>query len=351
MRMTAGLMALAVSYACCLDAAVSCKFLYAQQTPLNETADPSSGRAGQITAYSSFVDVCSAFVVGYRNIGGQMFPKRGHFAGKCDNNSTPILFGVTQENEKNNHAGSANYDPNIVAYMGDVDVETDLGRWIDAKFTEAGPNTVLTMSLDTVNFHQTNVTGWPLQFGHLFFGANDLSVRSPLDRLIFIDFDIRVDTDQVRPELYPGYSGHRIMVGAKVEWDETTPRTNKAHYLEIDLIETNGYSAPYHDPERPLCKDVSYDRCFYSENGQYAEGRDLDYHKTLGNPPLATNSNQWTHVHLPVTELCKNLHWVSPPTSWGSAQVTGLYIGVESEGAAQAKIELKHYQVSASNKS
>jgi len=313
-------------------------------------AGPAQSNMVQITAYPKFSGVCSAFVVGYHSVGGtQLSPIRGNFYGNCGTNPTSILFSVTQENEKNNHTGSANYDPNIVAYMGDLNVATDLGRWINATFTAAGPTPVLTMSLDTVNFRQINATtGWPLQFGHLFFGANDLSVKSPLDSAIVTDFDIRIDTDLVRPALYPnGYSGHRIMIGAKVEWDEASPRSNKTHYLEIDLIQSNGYSESYRDPDRPLCKDAIYDRCFYSDNGQYAEGREINYRTMAKNSPLSANSGQWMHVHIPLSELCERLSWVSPPPSWNSAKLTGLYIGIESEGAAQAKLELKNYEVSA----
>jgi hypothetical protein len=56
------------------------------------------------------------------------------------------------------------------------------------------------------------------------------------------------------------------------------------------------------------------------------------------------------HVHLPLTKLYEKLRWVSPPVSWSSAKLTGLYIGIESEGAAQAKLELKNYQVSTGNR-
>ena len=206
------------------------------------------------------------------------------------------------------------------------------------------------MSLDTINYEQVDVTGWPLRFGHLFFGANDLSVKSTMDKAISIDFDIRVEADHVQSGLYPNkYSGHRILVGAKVEWDEVSPRYNKIHYLETDLIQSDGYSASYHDPNRPLCKDAIYDRCFYSDNGQYAEGREVGYSTALNNPPLRTNSIQWVHIHIPLTDICTKLRWVSPPTSWSSANLTGLYIGIESEGAAQAKVEIKNYQVYAAN--
>jgi len=301
----------------------------------------------QITAYPYFKDICSAFVVGYHSVGGstQLYPTRGNFSGYCWNNPTPILFSVTHENDKNNHNGSANYNPNIVAYMGDFNFATDFGRWLNSAFRSDHRGTVLLMSLDTVNYQQTDVTGWPLQFGHLFFGANDLSVNTTLDQSIFVDFDIRVPQDVVRSELYTkGYSGHRVMVGARATWDETSPRTNKSHYLEIDLIQTDGYSTSYGEPIRPLCKDAQYDRCFYSENGKYAEGREISY-RTFRQNSIPTNTSQWVHVNIPLSEIFKKLRWVSPAESWASAKLNGLYIGIESEGATQTSIEIRNYQV------
>ena len=302
----------------------------------------------QITAYPNFGNICSAFVIGFRNVvGPQLYPKWGHFNRNCHiNATTPIVFGVTHENEKNNHNGSANYNPNIVAYMGDFNFTTDFGRWLNSTFYPTANGSVLTMSLDAVNYQQINVTGWPLQFGHLFFGANDLSVSSTLDKSIFIEFDIRVLQDVVRPALYPaGYSGHRLMVGTKATWDETSPRTNKSHFLEIDLLQTDGYSASYSEPDRPLCKDNVYDRCFYSANGQYAEGREISYQAFVKNPPIPTNTKQWVRVHIPISAIFKKLGWVSPPKSWSSARISGLYIGIESEGATQTAIEIRNYQV------
>jgi hypothetical protein len=299
----------------------------------------------QITAYPYFESICSAFVVGYHNVGTQIYPTRGNFSGNCQNNPTPILFSVTHENDKNNHNGSANYDTNIVAYMGDLNFAADFGRWLNSAFHPLPDGTALLMSLDTVNYQQINVTGWPLQFGHLFFGANDLSVNTTLDQSIFVDFDIRVPQDVIRSELYTkGYSGHRVMVGARATWDETAPRINKSHFLEIDLIQTGGYSASYREPIRPLCKDVQYDRCFYSENGKYAEGREISYRILLQNS-IPTNTSQWVHVNIPLSEIFKKLRWVSPAESWASAKLNGLYIGIESEGATQTSIEIRNYQV------
>ena len=311
----------------------------------SEWADSNVG-GPTITAYPDFKNVCSAFVVGYRTVSGpQLFPKWGNFAGECRDKAIPFVFSLTHENDKNNHKGSANFDPNIVAYMGDLNVATDLGRWVEAAFRTDGAGTVLKLALDTVNYRQTNVTGWPLQFGHLFLGANDRSVRGTLDSEIAVDADIRVDKDVVRPDLYPnGYSGHRVMLGAQLLWDEASPRTNKVHYVEIDLIQSEGYAASYGEPRHRLCNDAIYDRCFYSDNGQYAEGREVNYQAYLKKSPIPINTSQWTHVHIPLSKIYKELGWVSPPKSWSEAQLGGLYIGLESEGATQAVVELRNYR-------
>ena len=317
---------------------------------LSQTTTDSSAatsRKVQITSYAQFRGICSAVVVGYRKLDGpQLYPQWGNFTGACQNNSAPILFGVTHENDKNNHIGSANYDPNIVAYMGDFNFATDYGRWLDSKFYPDGDNSVLTMSLDTISYQQINVTVWPLQFGHLFFGANDLSVKSTLDKAIFIEFDLRVLKDVVRPEEPPtGYSGHRIMVGMRATWDEVKPRVNKSHYMEIDLLQSDKYSASYGDPDRPLCKDISYDRCFYSIDGQYAEGREISYQVVVKNSTIPTNTSQWVHIKIPISAILRKLHWVSPPGSWDSATLSGLYIGIESKGSAQSAFEVRNYEV------
>lgn len=304
-----------------------------------------------MTAYPNFKNVCSAFVVGYRNVGGpQLFPKLGNFAGACREDSQPIVFSVTQENGGNNHAGSANFDPNIVAYMGDVNVAKDLDRWIGAAFRQDAGGEVLALSLDTINYRQINVTGWPLQFGHLFLGANDRSVKGTLDAEIAVDADLRIIKELVRPDLYPGtYSGHRVLIGVRMDWTEESPRTNKVHYLEVDLAQSAGYAASYGDPRRPLCRDARYDRCFYSDDGRHAEGREIDYATFLNNETVPVNANRWIHVHIPLSQIYRKVGWVSPPKSWRAAALGGLYIGLESEGAAQEAIEVRNYRIYSAN--
>jgi hypothetical protein len=115
--------------------------------------------------------------------------------------------------------------------------------------------------------------------------------------------------------------------------------------MEIDLLQSDKYSASYHDPERPLCKDISYDRCFYSTDGQYAEGREIAYQVVGGNSSIPVNTSQWVHIKIPVSVILRELHWVSPPGSWDSATMSGLYIGIESKGFTQSAIEVRNYEV------
>jgi hypothetical protein len=315
---------------------------------LIESGGPGSGGGiTSLTEYSDFNNVCSTFVVGYRSAGGpQLVPKWGTLSGECHDKAAPIVFSVTHENDRNNHNGSANFNPNIVAYMSDLNVANDLGRWVNAYFHLDASRPVLLMSLDTINYGQTNVTGWPLRFGHLFVGANDRSVIAKAEGDVVIEFEIRILKDIVQSDLYPsGYSGHRVLVGAQLLWDEESPRTNKAHYVEIDLAQSEGYAASYREPRRALCRDTVYDRCFYSENGRYAEGREVSFQVFLKNPAIPINVRGWTRVHLPLSRIYRTLSWVSPPKLWSDAKLGGVYIGVESAGAALEEIEIRNYRV------
>jgi hypothetical protein len=258
-----------------------------------------------------------------------------------------MLFSVTHESPKNSHLDAANYDPDIVAYMADFDPDADLGSWVNFGLISGEASPVISVVLDTINFNKINVTGWPLQFGHMFVAFNDHLRLAKLDHPITVEFDIRVRASEVRAHLYSGYSGRRIMVGAVGTWDEAVPRTNKSHFLEVDLIQSDGYSESYGDPKYPLCRDVSYDRCFYSVEGKYAEGRELRYETFLEQPSLPENTQVWTRVRIPLADVFRRLHWVSAPSQWGNATVTGVFVGIESEGATRTWIEVRNYHVHA----
>jgi len=320
--------------------------------PTKQTAHATESGTTSITRYPFFNNVCSAFVVGFETISGggvSLYPKLGNFQGDCADRSAPILFSVTQENLLNSHAGAANYDPNILSYMADYNsLATDLGRWFNMGFYGPSLDNSMGMSLDTVNYTETNITGWPLQYGHLFFGLNDLS-----------EFDIRIRSAQVQPQLYQNlcrmiednnlcdYSGHRLMVGAVFNWNEPS-RENTTHAFEANLNQTEGYSTLYGDPDYEICHSAVYDRCWYDPTGDNSEGREI----TLTNyvptaPTIPENSNEWTHVAIPLSTLVKGFTWAFPPSSWSQAKLGGIYIGMESMGATRYWIELKNYQVTA----
>jgi hypothetical protein len=263
--------------------------------------------------------------------------------GECRSAKDALRFGVTHENDHNTHFGSRNYDQNIVSYGADLDYKADLGHWLDARIVRGGDANILSVVLDTVNYDKTNVTGWPLRFGHLFAGITDPSVNRSLGQNLTVEFDVRVRGNEVKA--LKGYSGHRVMVGLLGTWDEAPPRANRAHFYEIDLIQSEGYTEHYGEALRPKCHDRIYDRCFYDESGKYAEGREVRYQTALQGAAPAGGADGWTHVRVPISAGFRELGWVSKPASWDQAKLTGLYIGIESVGATRAWIEIKNYRV------
>ena len=317
------------------------------KSPESSTQRDKRPERTSLTSYPKFENVCINVAQGYDSHPGQgakLFPVLKPFRGACgvDTKSKHLTFSVTHENDRNSHAGAANYNQNIVSYMGDFDPATDIGRWLDMKLIDrAAPPSIL-LALDTVDFHKTNVTGWPIQFGHMFIALNDGTVTSPLDKPANIELDIKIETKGIRPGA--SYSGRRVMVGAVANWDEAPPRTNKKHYLEVDLVQSEGYSASYNELLKPLCRDVPYDRCFYSD-GPYAEGREVRYETVLGGSHVLDTTRGWLPIRIPLSDLFRRLKWASPPSDWSKAQVSGLYIGIESTGETSTQIELRNYEV------
>lgn len=247
---------------------------------------------------------------------------------------------------QNSHNGSRNYDARAAAYMSDFDFAKDFGRWVRAGARDDGGAPVLSLGLDTIDFDEANaVTGWPLRYGHLFVGFNDTTASFNLDRNAVVEFDLRIATAAVSDAAKPGYSGRRVVVGALAAWNEAPPRANKAHFLETDLIISDGYSRMYHEKPRPDCNDIDYDRCFYDENGRYAEGREINFQKTLHGPELTPDPQAWTHIRIPISQIYRSLPWVSQPQAWTKVRVTGIYIAIESMGATNTQIEIRNYHV------
>jgi hypothetical protein len=268
------------------------------------------------------------------------------FGVNCSGGSGAFKLGVTQESMQNSHTGSRNYDPNVAAYMADFDFDKDFGRWLSAAVNREGDEPVVSLRLDTIDFDEVNtITGWPLRQGHLFVGLNDGTVSFSLDRDAVVEFDMRVSTAAVSNAANPTYSGRRIMVGALARWTEAPPRANTAHFLETDLMISDGYSRMYNEKRRPDCDDADYDRCFYDENGRYAEGREVSFQKTLHGPELGRDPAVWTHVRIPIGATYRDLAWVSKPASWAKAKVGGMYIAIESVGATNTEIEIENYHV------
>ena len=300
-----------------------------------------------LTAYPNFRSVCVAFITGYRKStdgSAKLLPSPGKFTGNCSSGKKPLILGVTHENAINNHTGAANYDADISAYMGDFDYDADIGKWLDLHIFSAESSPRLVLRLDTANFHKKNVTGWPLQYGHMFLGINDQTVATSLSGSIMLEFDIRIESESVRKEdLGFGYNGRRILVGTVGKWQEAAPRKNVTHFLEINLDQTENFSSSYNERKYPLCQDLNYDRCFYSD-GRFAEGREIDYNSFFDKPTKHTLA-EWRHVAIDISKLFKTLKWVSPPSDWASAQLDALYLAIKSTGASSTTIEFRNYRI------
>lgn len=277
----------------------------------------------------------------------QRFPIWGKpFGIECDGQGISLRLSVTHENINNSHIGSRNYDPNIVAYMSDFDFERDFGRWIHASVHRRKGSPVVSLRLNTIDFDEDNyMTGWRLRNGHLFVGLNDTRTSFTLDNEARIELDFRILKNTIGQSAKDSYSGRRVLIGAVAKWNESPPRTNTDHFLEINIDITNGYSFYYNEKPRLECEDRSYDRCFYSDTGRSAEGREIRYMPPLSSQQFANDLQAWTHLKIPLAATYRNLPWASRPDSWNRAIVTGVYIGIESIGATDTEIELMNYRV------
>jgi hypothetical protein len=300
------------------------------------------------TNFPNFAKLCTAFVAGYEPApGGTPLrqPVLGRSAGDCEPDRRPVVFSVTHENAQNSHAGARNYDKNIASYMSDLDLDHDLGRWIDIGAGRDDPSAI-SILIDTINFNEVNVTGWPIRYGHMFAAFNDRLLNgATIDKEIIVELDVRIRKSELGARAYNGYSGNRVIIGAVGSWIEPAPRTNSIHFFETDLVQTDGYSASYGDPDYPLCKDTSYDRCFYSREGRYAEGREVRYDRFFKKSAVPANTEEWTHLRIPLSQAIRKLHWVAPPSQWRDAKITGVYVGIESQGAALTALQVRSYNV------
>lgn len=313
--------------------------------------DNASGQERSVTANSDFNGLCVKFATGYQEDSAtkRLKPTFGHDTGTCDGKRKPFVLSVTHESPKNNHIGAANYRRNIDSYMADFDYAQDVGKWIKLDLQNVDGTPVVTLGLDTVDVKKADVTGWQLQYGHMFLGFGDSSFGGTVGDSVTVEFDVRIPTYEIKKALYKGYSGQRVIVGVVGLWSEAAPRTNSVHFLEIDLVQADGYSESYGDPARPLCNDIAYDRCYYDPQGSYSEGREVRLSKILHVPSPALNSSSWVHVKLPLSQIIRDLHWVSSPKDWSAAKLTGLYFAIESEGATRTLVEFRRYRSYAEN--
>jgi hypothetical protein len=70
--------------------------------------------------------------------------------------------------------------------------------------------------------------------------------------------------------------------------------------------------------------------------------------RDLHRPPR--DSDQWEHVEIRLSELFRQLRWLSPPVSWAVTRLQAVYFAIESTGATSTSIEIKGYHVRHSRK-
>jgi hypothetical protein len=316
------------------------------------------------TAYPNMASYCSEYVVGWDSANGNEYGNTSP-ASCVAPDGNPLVFGVSHESPANGHTGAANYSATRAVYMNDYS-QSDIGTWLNNGFYPVTTGNSFGLALDTLNYQSVeSQTGWPIQYGHLFYGLVDTSVASKLNNSVYIEFDIRIRGDEIGSPISQnvigapappvafaslfanGFSGHHITVGADAIWQEQNGRTNQDHFLEVTISDPNSYYTSYADPTSsdPHCTDAVYDRCFFDTAGTYAEGKYVSYSRYLKNPVLPLNTDNWTHVKIPFSDVLKGLNWVSPPTDWSRAHLSGLYIAIESMGATREWFEVKNYQV------
>jgi hypothetical protein len=252
-------------------------------------------------------------------------------------------------------------------------VASDLGTWLDMSVGGSDPNTYLSLSQNTDGYVTgvNSATHWQVPFGHLFTGFNDTTTaQAAVTNTQYAEFDVDIVTETLFPTdwsnvwsggpSWPPYNGgpftgERMMLGALYTWPEANGRTNTAHYLEINLMQTASYSESLGPAETAACPscattypcaDAPYDHCFYDVAGVYAEGKYVSYDAYLGNATLPTNSATWTHVAMPLSDLLTSFSWASPPTTngtidWSRAKLAGMYVAVEGAGARTSTLQVK----------
>ncbi len=210
-----------------------------------------------VTAYPGFANACVNVFSGYQTQPGKgpsLLPTFEAYQGACSvsQQTKPLVFSVTHENDHNNHYGAANYNKNIASYVGDYNPKMDMGRWLDLQLINTTVPPSVIMRLDTARHDGIDVTGWPIQFGHLFIALNDETVTASLKNDVYLELDIEIQTNKISTRA--GNSGRRVMIGALGDWTEAQPRTNRLHFLEVDLVQSEGYSASYKEPTKELCQ-------------------------------------------------------------------------------------------------
>jgi len=69
------------------------------------------------------------------------------------------------------------------------------------------------------------------------------------------------------------------------------------------------------------------------------------YDRFFHHSAVPANTDGWTHLRISLSQAMRKLRWVAPPSQWNEARITGVYVGIESQGAALTVLEVRNYNV------
>lgn len=284
---------------------------------------------------------CSVWAVGNDSAGNVLFGERSP---ACITGENEMVFSVTHERANNSHVGDKNYRENIRCYMADY-FPADIGKWLNREtLLEKDKSKSFSLLIDTINYRAETPTGRPVEDGWLFFGLNDGPDSAILgERDLILRFRYKISGSEVIPKSEPNglIAGHRLILGFTFEWKEPAPRTNTAHYLEVNLHKT----ADYHKGQDRYCPNdgQEYDQCFYDLNGKYAEGQYFDVSRVTS--ARTETQGDWKLVEMNVSGFMKSRKWFHPPASWKDVRITP-YFGVESKGKSRIWAQVENFSAS-----
>jgi hypothetical protein len=291
----------------------------------------------------------------------------------CQTPNQPLLLSISHENQYNLHrrpswdintddsnapAGKGqdwNYTGDSATYMADY-TEDQIGKVFKYGIdSNSDGSATIGLGTDTINYPGINyANGRNFQNGFMFMALSDLSLFSqPLDQDFTVEFDYRIRGLQLAaPNISGQISAQRFMIGATLNWDEASPRTNKSHFVEFNIYETPGYHNSQKAQAMPCPQDgLNYDLCYYDSSvaGTYPEGKYVPLNAFYEYQNQTLSIDAWETVHIPLSAFVRAYGWMNPPASWSNAKIAGIYIGLESQGASLEWVEIRNYTVKKGN--